>query len=298
MKNKLLIIGFGSIGKRHAKIFSKHNLDIFILTNQNIKQFKKINKLSEIKHINPDYFFICSPTSSHYQELKYIEKNFKKKIILVEKPLFHRFHPLIIKNNKVIVGYNLRHHPILQFIKKKIKSKKVISIYVRCLSNLKNWRQNNNLKNSYSKDRKRGGGVLLDLSHELDYMQWVFGKITKINFAQVKKITNITNDSEDYVNIQGNIGKINFVLNLNYFSKIEKRDILIDGHDFNIYGDLINNKLTFLNKKNEISKKINIKKNNTYEIQANYFLKKMFKNFCSYKNGNNINKLIDRLKKI
>lgn len=296
MKKKLLIIGFGSIGKRQAKIFSKYNLNIFILTSQNIKQFKKINRLSEIKNINPDYFLICSPTSNHYQELKYIEKNFKKKIILVEKPLFHRFHPLVIKNNKIVIGYNLRHHPILQFIKKKIKSKKIISIYVRCLSNLKNWRQDKNLKNSYSIDKKKGGGVLLDLSHELDYMQWIFGKISKINCSQVKRVTNITKDSEDYVNIQGNINKINFVLNLNYFSKIERRDILIDGYDFNIYGDLINNKLTFLNKKKVVSKKFYFKNSNTYEIQANYFLKKIFKNFCSYNDGNNINKLIDRLK--
>ena len=298
MKKKLLIIGFGSIGKRHAKIFSKHNLDIFILTKQNITQFKKVNKLSETKNINPDYFLLCSPTSSHYQELSYIEKNFKKKTILVEKPLFHKFHPLIIKNNKVVVGYNLRHHPILQSIKEKIKAKKIISIYVRCLSSLKDWRQNKNLKNSYSVDKKRGGGVLLDLSHELDYIQWIFGKISKINFSQVKKITNITKNSEDYVNVQGNIDKINFVFNFNYFSKIEKRDILIDGQNFNLYGDLIKNELTFSNKKKKFFKKFNFNNNDTYEVQADLFLKKIFKNFCSYKNGNKINRLIDRLKNI
>ena len=66
---------------------------------------------------------------------------------------------------------------------------------------------NRNYKLSYSSSKNKGGGALLDLSHELDYVQWLFGKISKIEYAKVKKISNLntplggktgtTNDNKD-----------------------------------------------------------------------------------------------------
>ena len=128
MKKKVLIIGFGSIGKKHATILKKFKMvsDVYILSRRNPKIFKSINKLSQIKRINPDYIIICSRTSDHFKHLKYIETNLSKKIILVEKPLFNKFHQLTILKNKVFVGYNLRQHPVVKFIKNFIKKKKNI----------------------------------------------------------------------------------------------------------------------------------------------------------------------------
>ena len=103
MKKKILIIGFGSIGKRHAAILSKFKKvgKIFILTRQKIYNYTNIKTLQETKLIDPDYILICSKTSDHYKHLKFIDKNFKNKIILVEKPLFNKNRYLKIKNNKV-----------------------------------------------------------------------------------------------------------------------------------------------------------------------------------------------------
>ena len=77
MKKKVLIIGFGSIGKRHAAILKKFRIvsEVYILSIRNSKIFKTINKLSQIKEIDPDYIIICSRTSDHFKHLKYIEKN-------------------------------------------------------------------------------------------------------------------------------------------------------------------------------------------------------------------------------
>ena len=176
MKKKILIIGFGSIGKRHAAILNKfRNVEkIFILTKQKISNYKSIKTLKEVKFINPDYILICSKTSDHYEHLKYIERHFKNKIVLVEKPLFNKSKNLTIKNNKVFVGYNLRYHPIIRFLKNKIKKKKIFSVYIFCGSYLPNWRKNQNYQFCYSSKKKMGGGVLLDLSHEIDYLQWIF----------------------------------------------------------------------------------------------------------------------------
>ena len=82
MKKRVLIIGFGSIGKRHASILSqfKNIGKIFILTKQKSHGYNKITNLSEIKLINPDYILICSRTSDHYKHLQFIEKNLKIKL--------------------------------------------------------------------------------------------------------------------------------------------------------------------------------------------------------------------------
>ena len=76
MNKKILIIGYGSIGQRHAYILKKYFKlkEIYILTKQNCKPFKKINKLSEINNINPDYIIISSQTSKHFSQLNYLEK--------------------------------------------------------------------------------------------------------------------------------------------------------------------------------------------------------------------------------
>ena len=76
MKKKVLIIGFGSIGKRHASILSqfKNIGKIFILTKQKSYIQNRIKNLSEIKLINPDNILICSRTSDHYKHLQFSEQ--------------------------------------------------------------------------------------------------------------------------------------------------------------------------------------------------------------------------------
>ena len=116
------------------------------------------------------------------------KKNCKNKFVLVEKPLFSKPNKINIKKNKYYVGYNLRFNPIINFLKKKIKSKKIWSVNIFCGSYLPNWRNNIDYRKSSSAKKHLGGGVLLDLSHELDYVQWLFGKI-EIEHCKSKKLS-------------------------------------------------------------------------------------------------------------
>ena len=143
MKKKILIIGYGSIGERHAKILSKFKevSKIYVLTSRTCKKFNKIQDIKKIKNINPDYIVISSRTNDHYKHLSFIENNFKNKVVLVEKPLFETYKKLKVFKNKVFVGYNLMYHPILIFIKNFVKNKKIFSININCQSHLPNWRK-------------------------------------------------------------------------------------------------------------------------------------------------------------
>ena len=109
MKKKVLIFGLGSIGEKHAKLIKKFKQisEILFFSSRKNHSFKTTNLISEILVFNPDYILVCSETHKHYQHIRLIEKNFKKKIVLVEKPLFHKLIKFQFKNNKYFVGYNL-----------------------------------------------------------------------------------------------------------------------------------------------------------------------------------------------
>ena len=217
-----LVVSYGSIGRKHAKILkAKFGIkDLTVCTKKRISKFNTIKKLHGLKK-KPSYIVIASPTSKHFQQLKFIEKKFKKIKILVEKPLFDKYRKLNVRKNKIFVGYNLRFHPIIKYIKKYIKGKKILDIKITCNSYLPDWRPDEFYKKSSSASKSLGGGVILDLSHELDLVRWLFGEIT-IKFIQKGKFSNLLINTEDLLKLYGKIGKTNLSIDLNYFSRIKK----------------------------------------------------------------------------
>lgn len=294
-----VIIGFGSIGQRHYRILKKIKKikKIYICSNQ--KNIKKnlINEKS-LKKINPDYIVIAKPTSEHYHYCKKIEKLFKNKKVLIEKPLFNKLYNYKFKNNDYFVGYNLRFHPIINFVKGKIKNKKIISAKFYCGSNLKNWRKNIHYTKSSSALKKSGGGVLNDLSHEIDFLYWFFGDL-KFDFFKKEKISKLKINVEDSFEGLGKAQKVErFSVSLNYFSKLKKRFFLIDAEKFSIYADLLNLKLKIVIK-NKIYTKFFEKHNydDTYSKMHMSILNKNYsknKNLCTLKEGLKIQSFLNK----
>ena len=144
---KIILIGLGSISKKHIFVLKKIKPNIKILRLSSRKfdffNFEEINKL---KIFNPDMIILCSPASKHFFQLKKIEKIFKNKKILIEKPVFERNYKTPKKlKNKYFIGYNLRFHPILGLLKI-ILRKKLFLIEVTSQSYLPLWRKTNYTK--------------------------------------------------------------------------------------------------------------------------------------------------------
>ena len=177
-----------------------------------------------------------------------IEKKLKNTKVLIEKPLFDKFYNIRINklNNQYFVGYNLRFHPVIKFLKKKIINKKIFSANILSHSYLPLWGKKN-YTNSVSASKKLGGGVLLELSHELDYLKWIFKKINILSVFN-KKLSNLKINTDDVLNVSGKINKKTFFnLNVNFFSRIETRSIKIDGKNFSIDANLIKNSIKISN---------------------------------------------------
>ncbi len=159
------------------------------------------------------------------------------------------------------------------------------------------WRKKN-YKNSYSSFKHKGGGVLLDLSHELDYLQWIFPNL-KFDYFFEKKISNLKIKSDDIAIINGSgKNKMKFQINLNYFSRIPRRLIMVDTDKFSFIGDLVNNVYSIAYDKKKISKKFKKYTQNylTFLMYKSIFNKKL-KNLCTMSSGIKTLSTIDLLRK-
>jgi len=221
---KAIIIGGGSIGKRHAS--NLQNLDI----QTRIVDIDEIDNIDNILKENFDMGLVCTPNINHIEHcLKLAQNNIP---IFCEKPFYTKIDGIekllnIVEEKNLItmVGCNLRFTPEVQQIN---PDSKYINVYFGY--NLKKWRPGTDHLKSYSANENLGGGILLDAIHELDYLYYKFGFLKRISYIK-DKLTNITNNTEDLVT-----GRIEFEsgtiadFTLNYLSEEYQRyfDILED----------------------------------------------------------------------
>lgn len=200
-----LVIGGGSIGKRHIKnLQSLGFTNIYCLKRNADEQFARDNKvkvisaLSQLKNISIDAAIICTPTSLHNEGLKIAVE--LKAAVLMEKPLIHDEEGLIEAgeilrgvDRPFLMGFMLRFHPLVQKIASLLKEKYLGEVYSARLefgSYLPYWHPWENYKESYAAKKDLGGGVINTITHELDLMQYFFGdpisvNCTKANFNKL-----------------------------------------------------------------------------------------------------------------
>lgn len=175
---KALIVGCGSIGARHAKLLKELGCDTAVVSNYARGSFPEVfnTMVDGIQNFQPEYVVIANTTALHYPALAELDKLGFNGTVLVEKPVFHEnieFCPVNIKN--IFIGYNLRFHPAIRQVKDMLFDEQILSVLAYAGQYLPEWRPDTDYKDSYSASRVKGGGVLRDLSHELDYLLWLLG---------------------------------------------------------------------------------------------------------------------------
>ncbi len=178
------IVGYGSIGKVHAKILKELGYKYFIYD----PNFIKNKDYLPLKMLNQkcNTMIISSPNDTHLKYLNYFSD--KNKHIFIEKPFSHEIKKTnkvikIYEKNKKIIGvnYNLRTRKCIKFLKHIInKTKKIYWANFVMSSNVLNWRDKYNFKKNYTHKRK-GGGIVFDSIHEIDLNTFLFKKINFIN---------------------------------------------------------------------------------------------------------------------
>lgn len=281
---KIIFFGLGSIGKRHAKILlEKYQHDLYAFRSginklPNELEIKELKNWEDVKKLNPDIAFITSPTALHIKTaLKCALLGCR---LFIDKPIGNKLNGLdklkkIVKAKRLVtyVGYNMRFHPVIEKLKKYLQKNDFLHMSVLTTSFLPNWRKGIDYKKSYRANKKLGGGVILDLSHEFDYINYLLGDI-KLAYGQFSRVSNLTVDVEDYADvlIQSKVGPVN--LHINFFSHKNQRIIQIDFKNLTVVGDLINSTIEEYKNEELISKRsFESERNFSFEKQLEYFFK-------------------------
>jgi len=289
---KALVVGYGSIGKRHIENLSHYpNIEILVCTNRRMDQFLRKKKCRIFNNITsslkeePDVAFVTNVSNLHVSTAtKLARKNID---MFIEKPLSNSSKGVktllkIVKKRKLItlMGFPLRFHPCLIKIKEIISKKelgKIIFVSAENGSYLPDWHPNENYIESYAAREDLGGGAVLTCIHELDYLFWFLGNVSDI-FSVTGKYSTLDIQTDDLSSIllkfkNKTIGEVH----LDFFQRPAFRNCKIVGTNGTIYWNFDENIVRFYDlKKKRWINKLKLNKfdiNDMYISELDHFLR-------------------------
>jgi predicted dehydrogenase len=218
--SRALIVGWGSAAKRFAKDIKelRPDVQVFVLPNRTGDSSQSQSKSSDVPllydwksavGVKPQVAIIANPASYHLpaaRRLAGLEID-----MLIEKPAAanledaHDLAKLFRNRQDVMIGYNLRYLPSLREFRKRVvllaEVSEYMNIEVQAGSDVRAWRAVSDFRQTVSVNRSLGGGVLNELSHELDYLTWFFGSPKSIQ-ANLQHILSEGFDVEDTAHLK------------------------------------------------------------------------------------------------
>ena len=281
---KVLIIGLGSIALKHIKALQELYPSVVIYALRRKGELsKKLEGVIEVFNINDievdtlSFILISNPTAVHYQTIK--EVIAYKKPLFIEKPLFSDLskeaNELVTKVEKqetpTYVACNLRFLECIAKVKELIVGKRINEVNVYCGSYLPDWRPNVDFRKVYSANKEMGGGVHIDLIHELDYVYWLFGApIHTQSFFSNKSSLNIT--AYDYANYLWEYDDFSVSVVLNYYRRDSKRTLEILTDEGTYLVDLLRNNISYNDEIVFQSSQLSLE---TYTAQMQFFVEEI-----------------------
>lgn len=286
-----LIIGYGSIGSRHARILAELGCHTAIVSRRKVDfpiVYSDLAAALAAEH--PDYVVIANATSQHHDTLLALARLGYIGTVLVEKPLFGNWRELpSLPFRKVFVAYNLRFHPIIQRLKALLEGEKILSVQAYVGQYLPDWRPAFDYRASYSASAEQGGGALRDLSHELDYLTWMLGQWERISaLGGHLSPLEITSDDIFALMLVTPLCPI-ITLQLNYLDRMARRFVLINTSNHTIEADLIKGTITI----DRDSESFTAGRDDTYRAMHQTILSGNTDSLCSLNEGVETLKLIE-----
>jgi predicted dehydrogenase len=189
----VLVAGAGSIGRRHMANLGKLGVRKLAAADPDAGRLQPAEEelgveafadLDEaLRGFRPDVVFVCTPPVFHVEQaLRALGSGAH---VFIEKPLSHCMAGVgalkaeASKRGRVVhVGYNLRFHPGIQTLKRLVDegvAGRILWARAEVAQYLPDWRPWQDYRLSYTARSELGGGIILDASHEIDYLLWLLG---------------------------------------------------------------------------------------------------------------------------
>lgn len=256
---RILIAGLGSIGQRHLRNLVALGVDdIFLLRTkdepiQDFPQLAVFTSLEDALQQKPDAVIVSNPTAHHLDvALPAAQAGCH---LFIEKPLSHTWEHVEellkiakAKNTIGLVGFDMHFDPGLRKVRELIARETIghlTAIQAQVGQYLPDWHPWEDYRHGVSARTEMGGGVILDLIHEIDYVRWLMGETSQVTCMK-GRISHLEIETEDTAAIllrfeSGAIGTIN----LDYIQRIISRSCRIIGEEGTIFWDLLSQKVSW-----------------------------------------------------
>lgn len=286
---RILFTGLGSIGRRHLRLLREREQHFEYVAyrsgareTETPEDVRAVDSLSDGLALNPSVVFVTNPTNRHVETA--IDCARAGCDLFVEKPLSHsreRVDELcrIVRKYDVVshVGCQLRFHPVLRRIRSAIVDNVLGDTYsFRAYSGsyLPDWRPERDYRETYSSSRESGGGVLLDLIHEIDYTHWLFDGVDETEGLS-RQVSHLDVDAEDIAEIvlttDGTIGNIH----LDYFRRTPRRTLEVICERGTISANLLESTIKIEDRDGVIEDSYDLDRDDLFRQQLDYFLMKL-----------------------
>lgn len=247
----ILIIGYGSVGKRHAKNLARLGITFFVVE-PNITRLNEAStegyigyaSLDEVDYTHKfDAVMVCSPPAFHIDQTIWALKLGKK--VFLEKPMGINLEQckslLKYDYKKIFIGYTYQWNPQFRKLKKDIEIGEVGKLYYANFvigMNLEDWHPWESYQDFFMSSLELGGGALLDESHFIELAIDLFGLPEKIAGTQ-SKISNLEIETDDYVFAQFQYKNLLVDIKLDLFKRPHESFIQVYGENGSINCDFI-----------------------------------------------------------
>ena len=287
------IIGFGIIGERHFKnirqLYPRFSVKILtkrrdVAESEKVKVFSSAQKFFDGK---TDVFFITNETHKHTQTILDCLR-YSPKAIFIEKPISHDLKNLekvqkVIKSKKTVffVGYCLHFYRSLMELKKIIQTGKIGKVFYIRASVGQDLRTFNgrDYKKTFRFDKSQGGGVVLDLIHDINYPGWLLDE--KTTFKKGLSITSglFPMKAEDLSEsiLMTETGKM-ISIHQDFLRFVGRRYCEAVGTEGSAFWDGAKNEIIVESRGQKKPRVVSPSKNNMYVDELKFFIKKVKEN--------------------
>jgi predicted dehydrogenase len=180
---RALVVGAGSIGLRHHRVLEALGLAVDLVSRRpasaataDLRTHSDLR--AAIRSVRPSYVVIANETAAHLDALSVLGEEGFAGTVLVEKPFLAAPAHVILAELPFCasaVGYQLRFHPLVSAVRDSLEGAEILTLGAAVGQHLAIWRPGRAMADTSSARLEDGGGVLRDLSHELDLVLWLAG---------------------------------------------------------------------------------------------------------------------------
>ena len=276
---RVLVLGCGSIGSRHARLLVAAGASVTVSDPDPARgiDLPGMQRLPWGEtSAGFDGVVVASPTRWHAEQAcEALEAGAK---VLVEKPLAttcdEAAEMVAVGADRVAVAYNLRfHEPLRRAHDHSRQVGPIVGARFWSGSYLPDWRPDVDYRTTYSARADMGGGVLLDAIHELDLVVWWFGSEVRVDAAVVDRCGDLEIDVEDTVKaLLTTAAGAPVEVSLDYLSRRYRRGVELVGRDATLRLDWAREVLEIEDADGVRSESADVAVARSYELQAEAFV--------------------------